>query len=90
MFAGEYVGHKNGKYMIECGLSKKDDHVLSGSEDGSIFIWDLIDANVKEKVTVRKNKVIHSISHHPNDDVLLAACEDKVYLFADELYEIPE
>ena len=88
--AGEYVGHKNSKYMVECGLNKQDDHVVSGSEDGFIYIWDLIEANIKEKLQVKRSKVIHSLALHPQKDLMLAACEDKIYVYADELYELPE
>lgn len=87
---GEYVGHKNSKYMTECGLSKEDDHVISGSEDGLIYIWDLIEGEIKEKLEVKRNRSIHSLALHPQKDLMLAACEDKVYLYADELYQVPE
>ena len=87
---GEYVGHKNSKYMVECGLNKKDDHVISGSEDGAVYMWDLIDAKIKEKVMIKPNKTVHSISLHPQEDLLLAACENQVYLFADKDYQIPD
>ena len=90
VFLGEYVGHKNTKYIVECGLSKKDDHVISGSEDGCVFMWDLIDATVKEKVCVKKNRTVHSISLHPSEDFMLAACEDKIFFYASTSYESPD
>ena len=76
--------------MVECGLSKKDDHVVSGSEDGAIYMWDLIDAKVKEKVLVKANRTIHSLSLHPKEDLMLAASEDKIYIFANEDYQVSD
>ncbi|XP_076800912.1 WD repeat domain-containing protein 83-like [Clavelina lepadiformis] len=87
---GEYTGHKNSKYMIECGLNYKDDHVLSGSEDGLIYIWDLVEGTITKRVAVRPNKVIHSLTLHPEENLMIAACEDKIYFFTDENYEPPD
>lgn len=38
-----YKGHKNDNYKIDSCLNCKDTHILSGSEDGSVYIWDLIE-----------------------------------------------
>ncbi|XP_065179715.1 WD repeat domain-containing protein 83-like isoform X4 [Sycon ciliatum] len=38
-----YTGHKNSKYSIDNCLSAKDTHVISGSEDGRICFWDLVE-----------------------------------------------
>jgi len=42
----KYRGHTNTTYKIASCLSYTDAHVLSGSEDGSIFIWDLVDVRL--------------------------------------------
>jgi len=33
-------------YKMDCCLTNSDAHVTSGSEDGYIFFWDLVDASV--------------------------------------------
>lgn len=33
-------------YKLDCCLTNSDAHVIGGSEDGSIFFWDLVDASV--------------------------------------------
>ena len=38
-----YTGHKNTDYRIDSCLNSKDTHILSGSEDGQVYIWDLIE-----------------------------------------------
>lgn len=40
-----YVGHKNQKYKLDCCLSERDTHVVSCSEDGKVFFWDLVEVS---------------------------------------------
>ncbi|PNJ13526.1 WDR83 isoform 7, partial [Pongo abelii] len=40
---GEYKGHKNQEYKLDCCLSERDTHVVSCSEDGKVFFWDLVE-----------------------------------------------
>ena len=36
----KYYGHRQGEYIIMCSFAgKKDEYIICGSEDGSIFIW---------------------------------------------------
>jgi mitogen-activated protein kinase organizer 1 len=35
--------YKNGEYKLNSTLSYTDAHVISGSEDGKICMWDLVD-----------------------------------------------
>jgi len=37
-----YSGHQNVKYKLDSRLSNTDAHVVSGSEDGSIHFWELV------------------------------------------------
>ena len=41
-----YTGHKNSEYKIDNCLDCKDTHVLSGSEDGNVYIWDLVEVSI--------------------------------------------
>ena len=40
---GEYSGHKNSEYRIDSCMNHTDTHVVSGSEDGRICFWDLVE-----------------------------------------------
>lgn len=86
---GEYTGHQNNKYNIECALNSKDDHVISGSEDGIIYIWDLISADIKTKLAVKNHRPVNSLAVHHEKDLLLASCDDEVFVFAPNDYELP-
>lgn len=41
-----YTGHKNQKYKLDCCLSERDTHVVSCSEDGKVFFWDLVEVSL--------------------------------------------
>ena len=38
----EYTGHVNNSYKVASCVSSADTHILAGSEDGKVYIWDLI------------------------------------------------
>ena len=40
-----YRGHKNTDYQAECCFSEYDSHVFSTSEDGCVYIWDLLEVS---------------------------------------------
>lgn len=41
-----YTGHKMNGYKLDCCLSSKDTHVLSCSEDGHVYCWDLVEVSI--------------------------------------------
>lgn len=43
VFVNRYTGHQNKDYKLDCCLSEKDTHVLSCSEDGHVYCWDLVE-----------------------------------------------
>ena len=40
----EYTGHTNTQYKIQGLLTNTDAHVISGSEDGRVCFWDLVES----------------------------------------------
>ena len=40
----EYAGHTNTQYKIQGALTNTDAHVISGSEDGRVCFWDLVES----------------------------------------------
>ena len=47
-----YKGHSNCDYKIDSCLTHDDAHVISGSEDGKIYFWDLVEVCVYASVYV--------------------------------------
>ena len=43
-----YKGHKNTEYRIRSCLGMGDSVVISGSEDGRLYAWDLLEGRVVE------------------------------------------
>lgn len=41
-----YTGHKMKGYKLDCCLSSKDTHVVSCSEDGHVYCWDLVEVSI--------------------------------------------
>lgn len=87
---GEYQGHRNRDYTIECSLNKDDDHVISGSDDGYVYVWDLIEANIKHKLPIDPGRPVHSIATHPEKNLLLTASRNEIIVFSTDDVELPE
>ncbi|XP_032812862.1 WD repeat domain-containing protein 83 [Petromyzon marinus] len=73
----EYTGHVSGRYNLDCALSERDTHVVSGSEDGKVYFWDLVQASLALTLVVG-SAVVHSLSFHPSSPILLTASEGTV------------
>ncbi|CAG0894626.1 unnamed protein product [Darwinula stevensoni] len=80
----EFTGHKNLEYRIESVISACDRLVLSGSEDGKIYIWDLVEGSVKETLGMSGGHTIHSLSFHPMKQLFLSASQETVALWGTE------
>lgn len=59
-----YKGHINSGLQVGHCISNDDAYVISGSEDGSLYIWELMEANTVE-VLVGHKKTICGIAYHP-------------------------
>lgn len=77
-----FTGHKNQEYKIDSCLLSSDTHVVSGSEDSKIYVWDLVEgkliSNLNHPVS---NKPVHSLAAHPTQNCLISACMDKIYVW---------
>lgn len=57
-----YIGHNNKDYRIRSCLGLSDAVVISGSEDGQIFAWDLLEGTVIEKLDAHDGKVASAVA----------------------------
>ncbi|KAL1824867.1 hypothetical protein ACET3Z_011645 [Daucus carota] len=71
----EYKGHTCKSFKMDCCLTNTDAHVVGGSEDGSIFFWDLVDASVVSSFRAHSS-VVTSVSYHPKDNCMITASVD--------------
>ncbi|CAC5399224.1 MORG1 [Mytilus coruscus] len=77
----EFKGHQNHDYKIDNSLNCQDTCVVSGSEDGHVYFWDLVEAKVIYKMLHEGQKVVHSLTFHPTETCLLTAAADKIYVW---------
>ncbi|XP_043845125.1 WD repeat domain-containing protein 83-like [Dromiciops gliroides] len=82
---GEYTGHKNREYKLDCCLSKRDTHVVSASEDGNVFFWDLVEGTLALTLPVGQG-VVQSLAFHPTEPCLLTASEGTVQCWREESF----
>lgn len=76
-----YEGHTTGEFQIECGVDRKDRHVLSGSTDGNVYCWDLIGGTVIKKLNHPASGAVHSLDYHPTGEFLMTALKSDVFLW---------
>jgi len=76
-----FKGHQSSTYKIDCCLSHDDKYVVSGSEDGSLFIWDLVESHVTKQFEKGHTSVAYSISVHPHELCILSAGSYNVKLW---------
>ncbi|XP_069460205.1 WD repeat domain-containing protein 83 [Ambystoma mexicanum] len=82
---GGYTGHKNQDYKLDCCLTEKDTHVVSCSEDGKVYFWDLVEGSLSLSLPVGKG-VVQSLSYHPKETCMLTATEGCVQLWREASY----
>ena len=81
---GEFEGHKVTEYRPEVHMTLKN--VLATSEDGNIFIWNLLSQQLKNKIEVKHARsttgddVMPVSSFDLFDDGIVAAAGSKLFL----------
>ena len=88
LFCLRFTGHKNRDYKVDSCLSSSDAQVVSGSEDGRICFWDLVEGKIVHTLEKAHESVVYSISYHPTEIALLSASSDgKVKVWHDSSWE---
>jgi mitogen-activated protein kinase organizer 1 len=41
-----YTGHTNTEYRLRCTFTRMDTHIVSGSEDGAVVCWDILEVSI--------------------------------------------
>lgn len=57
-----YKGHTNKDYRIRSVLGMADSVVISGSEDGKLYAWDLLEGKIIEKIDAHEGKVASAVA----------------------------
>ena len=70
-----YSGHSNAHYRVMATMSYTDAHVIGGSEDGSVFMWDLVDASISSQFKAH-SKSVTCIAYHPKSHEIITVSLD--------------
>mmetsp|Transcript_7266 Transcript_7266/g.17453 ORF Transcript_7266/g.17453 Transcript_7266/m.17453 type:complete len:309 (+) Transcript_7266:170-1096(+) len=70
-----YRGHVHESIKLDCALTPSDEFVVGGSEDGNVFVWDLVEETVVQKLAAHAGAVC-SLAVHPEGGRLLTASTD--------------
>lgn len=65
-----YTGHTNTKYRIQATLFSNDAYLASGSEEGVLYVWDLVAGTVRHSFAGH-SKAISCVAAHPKSDTML-------------------
>jgi WD40 repeat protein len=73
-----YKGHRNTDYRVRSCLGIGEAYVVSGSEDGLIYAWDLLDGKVVATLEggVGAGKVVSAVAFHKTQKSFLSAGVD--------------
>uniref|UniRef100_A0A7S4FAZ6 Anaphase-promoting complex subunit 4 WD40 domain-containing protein n=1 Tax=Chrysotila carterae TaxID=13221 RepID=A0A7S4FAZ6_CHRCT len=78
----EYTGHVNESTKIPCSLSFDDARVVSGSEDGSLHVWDLVEAKTIQRCAAHRGALTALACSPHNAEVLTGAYDGTIKLWA--------
>lgn len=75
MILKEYAGHQIGNFLLRCTLDWEDAKIMTGSEDGSLTIYDVLSGSCIGKL---KNhcRPVSSISLHPDQTQFVTSSYD--------------
>jgi mitogen-activated protein kinase organizer 1 len=72
----QYEGHKNMSFKVDCCLTHDDAYVLSGSEDGKVYFWNLVEADVVKSLLVNPSGApATALAWHPQGKCLLTSSQ---------------
>ncbi len=55
-----YAGHVNSDYKLDSCLSQNDSHVISGSEDGRVCFWDLVEVRCRLNIEILSGIIMYN------------------------------
>jgi len=84
----EYSGHINRNYRLDCCLDHTDKYVLSGSENGQVYCWQLVEGGLVAKLDHGAGAgTVHSLAPHPSQAQLVTAHLGRIVVWQDKEQE---
>lgn len=69
-----YRGHLNKDFRVRSCFGDRDKYVVSGSEDGIIWVYDFLEGTVVEKLEAHGGKVISGVAYNPAGKKQMLSC----------------
>ena len=83
----EYVGHTNNKYKIASCFTPDDSHIITGSEDHKLYIFDMVEAKIVHCLSSHKSAVC-AVAHSSSSACMVSGSTDGVLkVWEDKLNE---
>lgn len=70
-----FKGHKHKEYKVESILSNTDAYAITGSENGKIYIYDVLEGNILSTLDAHQG-VASTLDYHPENTNMLSAGSD--------------
>jgi len=75
--ACKYAGQRQGRYIIRSCFGGVDDNfVVSGSEDGNVYVWRVDRAILLDVLTGHGSGSVNSVAWNPRNPQMFASCSD--------------
>ncbi|KAK9361961.1 WD40-repeat-containing domain protein [Lipomyces starkeyi] len=71
-----FKGHLNKEYRIRSCFGDNDVYVISGSEDGKVYAWDMLSRRVVHELKGHGEKVISCVAYHPKKPQMVSCGTD--------------
>uniref|UniRef100_A0A0N5BA19 WD repeat domain-containing protein 83 n=1 Tax=Strongyloides papillosus TaxID=174720 RepID=A0A0N5BA19_STREA len=76
-----FESHRNIEYKLESCIMASENEIVSCSEDGYLYVYNMLNGNLLGKCDHKPNLYIHSVVSHPKESKMLSATADKMYVW---------
>ncbi|RKP14215.1 WD40-repeat-containing domain protein [Piptocephalis cylindrospora] len=76
-----FKGHANASSKVRACFGHDDAHVLSGSEDGRLVVWDILAGKVVRDISAHKKSVTAVAAHPKGQSVLSSSFDGSVFIW---------
>ncbi|TKR65223.1 hypothetical protein L596_025654 [Steinernema carpocapsae] len=80
----EYTGHQHKEYKLDCAILSSDCEIASASEDGFIYIYDVVESTILCRLgedLKPRPRHIGTLTTHPTRPCIVAASQSKMYVW---------
>ena len=71
-----YKGHAHKQFGLQSCLTYNDAYIMSGSEDGLVFVWDLV-TGASTPLKGGHKSAVCGVAAHPKSNLLLSCSNDR-------------